>query len=212
MTAIPDPTVFAPRADAAVVRPTPIRAADQILGSVCRQLYADHLGVTVIRGQKLETVASTDRLVAWFDVLQSELGEGPCWDRSWDGRTLFVGDLAADRRWPRWAPKVTALGITSVLAAELRGHDARRIGSITAYWSRRPTLTEDDIAIVNTFACDAASALAQTWNGDGFNLTLDGRELLRQVLAAASWEGATQLKGREVVSDVKPSCWWSRRR
>jgi len=167
MIAISDPVVIAPRADTAAAVPTSSRAAEQILGGLCRRLYADHLGVTVIRGQTLETVASTDGLVAWFDVLQSELGEGPCWDCSWEGQTLFVGDLAADRRWPRWAAKVTALGIVSVLAAELRGHDARRIGSITVYWSRRPTLTDDDIAVVNTFACNAALARAQTWNDDG---------------------------------------------
>lgn len=184
MTAIPDPTVCGATADAPEAGPTTIRTPGQILGSMCRQLYADHLGVTVIRGQKLETVASTDGLVAWFDVLQSELGEGPCWDCSWQRQTLFVGDLAADRRWPRWTAKVTALGIASVLAAELRVHDARPIGSITVYWSRRPTLTEDDIAVVNTFARDVAVALTRTWNDDGPNLTLDGRKPLRQAHGA----------------------------
>ena len=167
MTAIPDPVVVASPAAAPAAVPTSTRAAEQILGDLCRQLYADHLGVTMIRGQKLETVASTDGLVAWFDVLQSALGEGPCWDRSWEGQTLLVGDLAADHRWPRWAAKVTALGISSVLAAELRGPEARRIGSINVYWSRCPTFTEDDIAVVNTFACDAALALAQPWNDVG---------------------------------------------
>ena len=177
MTAIPDPVVVAAPADAPAAGPTPSRAAEQILGGLCRQLYADHLGVTVIRGQRLETVASTDGLVAWFDVLQSELGEGPSWDRSWEGQTLLVGNLAADRRWPRWAAKVTALGISSVLAAELRGHDEQRIGSITAYWSRRQTFTDDDIAVVNTFARHAALALAQTRNDD--RLERDGLDEVR---------------------------------
>jgi len=200
MTATPDPVVIAPRADAPAAGPTPTRTAEQILGDLCRQLYADHLGVTVIRGQKLETVASTDGLVAWFDVLQSELGEGPCWDRSWEGQTLLVGDLATDRRWPRWAAKVTALGIASVLAAELRGHDARRIGSITVYWSRRQAFTEDDIAVVNTFARHAALALAQTWNDDGLNLALDGRKPLRQAQGTPiERDGLDQSRANEVL-------------
>jgi GAF domain-containing protein len=111
-----------------------------------------------------------------------------------------VGDLAADRRWPRWAAKVTALGIASVLAAELRGHDARRIGSITVYWSRRQAFTEDDIAVVNTFARHAALALAQTWNDDGLNLALDGRKPLRQAQGTPiERDGLDQSRANEVL-------------
>lgn len=175
----PNPMVFAPPAGA----PTPTRTAEQILDHVRRQLYADHVGVTLIRGQKLETIASTDGLVAWLDVLQSELGEGPCWDRSWE-QTLLLGDLAADRRWPRWAAKVTALGISSVLAAELRGDEARRIGSINVYWTQSQPFTDDDVAVVTTFARHAALALAQTWNDDGLNLAPDGRKPIRQAQGA----------------------------
>jgi len=180
MTPDPDPMVVAPLADGLGAGPSPTRTAEQILAYLRRQLYADHVGVTVIRGQRLETVASTDGLVAWFDVLQSELGEGPCWDCSWEGQTLLVGDLAADRRWPRWAAKVTALGIASVLAVELRGHEVRRIGSIKVYWAQRQTFTDDDIAFVNTFARRATLALERTWNGDGLNPVLDSRKPLRQ--------------------------------
>jgi hypothetical protein len=95
----------------------------------------------LIRGRKLETVAATDGLVAWVDVLQSELDEGPCQDSSRQRQTLLDGDLAADRRRPRWAAKVTALGIASVLAAELTGNRACRIGSIAVYWTQPRTFT-----------------------------------------------------------------------
>ena len=177
MTHDPDPMAIVPLAQAA---PSPTRTAEQILAYVRRKLYADHVGVTLIRGQKLDTVAATDGLVAWFDVLQSELGEGPCWDCSWQRQTLLVGDLAADRRWPRWAARVTALGISSVLAVELRGHEARRMGSIKVYWAERQTFADDDITFVNTFADRAARALIQTWNDDGFELARDNRKLIGQ--------------------------------
>ena len=65
MTHDPDPMAIVPLAEAA---PSPTRTAEQILAYMGRQLYADHVGVTRIRGQQLETVASTDGL-AWFDVL-----------------------------------------------------------------------------------------------------------------------------------------------
>lgn len=138
----------------------PIRTVDEIVNYVRQQLYADHAGIRLIRGRKLATVASTDGLVAWADVLQDELGDGPCRDRSWERQTLLVNDLTNDRRWPRWAPRITALGIASVLAAELTGKHARRIGSINVYWNQRRTFTADNIALVNIFARQAAVALA----------------------------------------------------
>jgi GAF domain-containing protein len=118
--------------------------------------------------------------VSWADVLQSELDEGPCRDGSWERQTLIVGDLAADGRWRRWAAKVTALGIASMLAAELTGSQARRIGSINVYWTQRRTFSADDIAFVNIFARHAALALAQSWNEAGLNAALDARKLIGQ--------------------------------
>ena len=111
--------------------------------------------------------------MTWLDVLQSELVEGPCRDSSWQGQTLLVGDLAADRRWPRWAAKVTALGIASLLAVELTSSQAQRIDSINVYWTHRRTFTADDIAFLNISAHRAAAALAQLWNEPGLNLALD---------------------------------------
>jgi GAF domain-containing protein len=147
-------------------RSAPTCTAEAIVHYVRRELYADHAGITLIRGRRLETVASTDGLVAWADALQSELGDGPCRDNSWDRQTLVVGDLAADRRWPRWAPMVTALGIASMLAAELTGNSPR-IGTIHVYGNRRRTFAADDIAFVNGLARHAAIALAGSLDQTG---------------------------------------------
>ena len=175
-----DPMEFAQLAEAMRSAPTLTRTADEIVAYVRQQLYADHAGVTLIRGRKLETVTATDGLVAWADVLQSELDEGPCLDSSWERQTLLVGDLAAETRWPRWAAKVTALGIASLLAAELTGDGARRIGSINVYWTQRRTFTADDIAFVNILARHAAVALAQSWVEAGLYTALDSRKLIGQ--------------------------------
>jgi GAF domain-containing protein len=155
-----DPMVSARIAEEPQDAPRPIRTVDEIVNDVRQQLYADHAGITLIRGRKLTTVASTDGLVAWADVLQYELGDGPCRDRSWQRHTLLVSDLTTDPRWPQWSSRITALGITSVLGAELTGKHARRRGSIIVYWNQRRTFTADDIALMNTFARHAAVALA----------------------------------------------------
>jgi GAF domain-containing protein len=134
----------------------------------------------LIRHRRLETVAATDQLVRLADAFQYELDEGPCRDSSWERQTLLVGDLTTDGRWPKWASTVTALGITSVLAAELTGNEIRRIGSINVYWTRHRTFSADDIAFVNIFARHAAIALAQSLDEAGLNMALDSRKLIGQ--------------------------------
>lgn len=175
-----DPLEFSRLADALRAAPPPTRTAEEIVAYLRQQLYADHAGITLIRGRRLETVTATDGLVAWADVLQSELDQGPCRDDSWQHQTLLVGDLAADRRWPQWSAKVTPLGIASLLAAELTGDRGRRIGTINVYWTQRRTFTPDDIAFVNILARHAALALAQSWIEAGLHTELDSRKLIGQ--------------------------------
>jgi len=50
--------------------------------------------------------AASEDVVRRANQLQYEFGEGPCLDTLRDEETLVSTDLAADHRWPRWAPKV----------------------------------------------------------------------------------------------------------
>jgi len=64
-----------------------------------------HGGILLIRaGGRLETVAARDGVVEESDRLQDELDEGPCRDSSWHRETLLSSDVAANARWPPWAP------------------------------------------------------------------------------------------------------------
>ena len=175
-----DPMEFARLSEALRAAPTPARTAEQIVDYVRQQLHADHAGITLIRNRHLESVAVTDQLVRLADAFQYELDEGPCRDSSWERQTLLVGDLTTDERWPRWASMVTALGIKSVLAAELTGRGTRRIGSINVYWTRRRTFSADDIAFVNIFARHAALGLAQSLDEASLYMALDSRKLIGQ--------------------------------
>jgi len=165
-----DPMEFARIADALQSAPTPTRTAEEIIDYVRDQLDAEHAGITLIRAHgELETVAATASMVEQLDVLQYELDEGPCRDSSWHRETLLVSDLAADRRWPRWATKAAALGVSSVLAVELTNAEDHRLGTINVYWPRRRLFTGDDIAFANIFARHAALALTQSANVAGLN-------------------------------------------
>jgi GAF domain-containing protein len=175
-----DPMEFARIAETLREAPTPTHTAEDIVAYVRHQLYADHAGITLIRGRQLETAASTDVLVVRADALQYELDEGPCSDSSWQRQTLLISDLNTDSRWPRWAAQVTALGVLSVLAAELTGNQNRRIGSINVYWTQRRTFTADDIAFINIFARHAALALAESLHQAGLSMALDSRKRIGQ--------------------------------
>lgn len=145
-----------------------------------QQLYADHAGITLIRGSRLETVAATDDTVHLVDAYQHELDEGPGRDNSWHRQTLLIEDMTDDGPWPRWASAVTALGIASMLAAELRGHSARRLGSINVYCTQRRTFTDDDIAFVGIFARQAAITLAESQSETSLYMAMDTRKLIGQ--------------------------------
>jgi GAF domain-containing protein len=181
MTRDVDAMEFARIAQALQAAPTPTRTAEQIVDYVREQLDADDAGITVIgtRG-RLRTVAATDSLVEQADALQDELDEGPHRDESWHGETLVVGDLSTDGRWPRWAPKVAALGVSCVLAVELTTVDSARIGLINVYWTKSRTVTADDAAFVNIFARHAALALSQAMNEASLNVAMDTRKLIGQ--------------------------------
>ena len=161
--------------------PTPTETAEDIVGYVRAQLDADQAGITIIRPRDpFETIAPTDPLVDELDRLQYELGEGPCYGNPWPGQTLTVSNLAEDERWPTWAAKVTALGVTSLLATELTTVEGHRIGSINAYWTQQRGFTQDDTAFMAILARHATLALEQSWNIAGLNVALDSRKLIGQ--------------------------------
>lgn len=172
---------FARIAQSLQATPTPTQTAQQIIDYVCGQLDGDHAGISLIRRRgRLETVASGDPLVDRADALQYELGEGPCQDGPWRGESLTVNDLATDERWPRWAGEVAALGVCSILAAELTSVDGQRMGAISVYWSRTRRFAADDVAFVNIFARHAALALSRALNELELNVALDSRKLIGQ--------------------------------
>ena len=176
-----DAMEFARIAQSLQAAPTPTETAEQIVDYVCDQLDADDAGITLLRTRgRLGTVAATNSLVEHADALQYELHEGPHRDSSWHGETLVVNCLAGDGRWPRWAAKMAALGVSSALAAELTTVENERIGSINVYWTRHRTLTADDVAFVNIFARHAALALSSAMNEANLNVAMDTRKLIGQ--------------------------------
>ncbi|WP_442939993.1 GAF and ANTAR domain-containing protein [Nocardioides sp. B-3] len=105
----------------------------------------------------------------------------PCHDSAWQGATMVSRDLAADSRWPLWAPKAVALGIGSALGAELVNKAGdRRLGAVNLYWARARVFTSDEVAFAHLMTRHAALALDASLTVEGLNIALDGRKRIGQ--------------------------------
>lgn len=101
------------------------------------------------------TAAATDALVEEADLLQYELGRGPCLT-AWEQRTVVrIGDIAEDDRWPEWAQAAAALGMRSLLSAPVvAGSDA--LGAVKVYAAQPRAYDDRDAHRLTLFATQAA--------------------------------------------------------
>lgn len=161
--------------------PTPTRTSEDIVSFARHELDADYASITLIRRDgRLETVAPSDPIAAEIDQLQYDLNEGICRDSSWEGETLASQDVATDPRWPSWGPKVAALGVSSVIAAELTKEGEGRMGAVNLFWVDGRQFSRDDIAFAHLFARHAAIALNSAMTVAGLNTALDSRKRIGQ--------------------------------
>ncbi|WP_265446361.1 GAF and ANTAR domain-containing protein [Flexivirga meconopsidis] len=159
----------------------PIATADQVVQFACRELSADHGGITLLaRGGRLQTVAPTDPLVGRLDELQEEVGDGPCSESATEQETVFSANLAIDDQWGGWGPAAARLGIESALATQLSGRDGRRLGALNLFWRQPHAFDSNDIAFATLFSRHAAIALEVAQTQEGLRTALDARKLIGQ--------------------------------
>ena len=125
------------------------------------ELIADSLscGITLRRGGQNETVACSDELAGRVNGLQYQLGEGPGLTALADGLAVYSEDLAADPRWPRFAPAAVAAGLRSALSLPLVAQE-QVIGALNLYARGHAAFGETETRMAEKFAENAAGALA----------------------------------------------------
>ena len=96
---------------------------------------AQWASLTVLRAKRFRTEATTHPSATKADVLQYEMGFGPCVDAVLDDSVYVSGDVAADDRWLQWGARVHAeLGVRSVLSQRLRlSREAGVIAGLNIY-------------------------------------------------------------------------------
>jgi GAF domain-containing protein len=160
--------------------PTVVETLDLVVQSAIKAIDCQYAGVVLFHGRKqAETAASTDPLVAGIDQVQIECAEGPGLDLVSERPIVVVRDTTVERRWERWAGKVAALGVRSVLTARLAAGDTN-VGTLNLYHSKPDAFDTDDEAIASIFARHAAVALANARQAENLWVAIDARKLVGQ--------------------------------
>jgi diguanylate cyclase (GGDEF)-like protein len=116
-------------------------------------------GVTLISpGLAPQYVAASDATALRFERLQTELGRGPCLTAYKSGEAVSVPDLAADDRYPEFAPAALSAGMAAVFTFPLR-HGDSQLGALDLYRDSTGMLDAHAMVVAQTLADVAAAYL-----------------------------------------------------
>jgi GAF domain-containing protein len=121
----------------------------------------------VIQRRHVETPVYTDDRALRADLLQYELGVGPCLDAVWEQDTFHIEDLTTEPRYVDWSRRVVEeTGIRSSLSLQLftDPESAVSLGALNLYSPQPGSFDPDARAEAIALAAHAAIALqsAQT--------------------------------------------------
>lgn len=120
----------------------------------------DHAGITRVSRARGETVAASSEKARLCDQLQYDLNEGPCLDTVRTHQTVISNDIAADPRWPHWAPAVAEqYGIGSMLSLLLYTH-GDSYGALNLFAERPDAFSSDALVVALSLAAHLAVAAA----------------------------------------------------
>jgi hypothetical protein len=138
------------------------------------------ISITTKAGE-IQTLAPTGPRVARADQLQYELGQGPCLDAAIEDPVVAVNDLATDRRWPQYGPKVAALGFGSQVAFQFRA-DPHVRGALNLYAAAPYQIDLDSIHLGGMFAGQIAVAMGWAKQEQTLTEALTTRNLIGQAV------------------------------
>lgn len=116
---------------------------------------AEGAGLTMLEDDRAQTVVANADFVHAVDDVQYGLGEGPCLLAVQTRRTQTSGSLGGEPRWPRFGPRVSRMGVHSVLSLPLLLPD-RVVGALNVYAHPKDAFAPNAIRIGELFARPAA--------------------------------------------------------
>ena len=132
---------------------------DHLVKRIVDVLPIDGAGVTLITpNSDPRFVAASDESALRYEVLQTEMGEGPCLEAYHTGRSVSVPDLRKERRFPNFSPPAIEAGLVAVFTFPLN-HGSIRLGALDLYRNSPGALSESDTVAAQTLADVAAAYL-----------------------------------------------------
>lgn len=140
----------------------------------------DFACVTLRKGkEKFETISASDERAVEADHLQYEFNQGPCIDALWNNGIYVSHDLAKDPRWPLWGPRVSELGLNSIISVHLFT-DRLALGALNLYSAGSRRYTLEDLEVARVVAAHASVALARLRVESDLWAAVDSRHLVGQ--------------------------------
>jgi GAF domain-containing protein len=120
---------------------------------------ADEVSVTLVRGPRAMTVASTGDLATSLDERQYERGVGPCLAACEGNAVVGIPDMAVEQRFGEWSRIAVERGAGSTLTVPVPVHTP--VTAAINMYARTPrAFTDDDVETMRTLASYAGVALA----------------------------------------------------
>lgn len=139
----------------------------------------DLVGVSIADARGVRTHAASDQEVLAMHALQDELREGPAVDALRDHETVYSPDLGSDERWPRWGPRVHAIGVRSVLSYRLFTiRDT--LGALDLLSRTRDAFDRDAVDNALALAAHVAVAVAAELNDEELKIAVTTRTVIGQ--------------------------------
>lgn len=129
---------------------------------------------------RLETSAPTDDMLLTLDKAQYEFREGPCYEAATDTLHVAAPNLAADERFPNYAPVALAAGIRAQAAIRLFDTPTSQ-GALNLY-STKVGAFEDLATLGALFSHHAATAIAYANEIQNLNEAIKTRKTIGQAI------------------------------
>lgn len=127
---------------------------------------------------RLETAAPTDQFLLRLDEAQYAFREGPCYDAATDAAFVTSPHLAADERFPRYAPVAVEAGVRAQAAIKLFDTPSPSAQAALNLYSRDVGSLSDLSLVGPLFAHQAAIALDYAREIDNLQEAMRTRQLI----------------------------------
>lgn len=115
-------------------------------------------GVTLLRPNRVGTVASSSPEALQMDEVQYEYGDGPCLQAARTNHTVLVTDLTQESRWEEYTEAISEFGLRSVLGVPIPLDGETRCG-LNVYAREAHAFSDEMVREAEDFARGASKSL-----------------------------------------------------